>query len=57
MKRADLNGIAVGVALGVPMTIYQNPGNSLAGHIAFVLGVVLFCWVVGHFIGMASKRP
>ena len=43
MKRADLNGIAV--------------GDSITGHTAFVLGVVLFCWGVSRFVGMASKRP
>jgi uncharacterized membrane protein YczE len=57
VKRVDLNGIAVGVTLGVPMTIYQNPANSLAEHIAFVLGVVLFCWAAGRFIAFAANRP
>lgn len=56
MKRADLNGIVIGVALGVPMTIYQNQGYPLSGHTSYVFGVVLFCWAMSRFVSMASKR-
>ena len=55
MRRADINGIAAGVALGVPLTIINNPGNSIPGHIAYVLGVVLFCWGVARLIGAFYK--
>lgn len=55
MKRVDLNGFAAGIALGVPLTIINNPGLSIPGHMTYVLGVVLFCWAMARFIGMFYK--
>lgn len=57
MKQVDINGIAIGVVLGVPMTIYQNQGYPLSRHTGYVFGVVLFCWAVTRFVGMFWKRP
>ena len=57
MKQVDINGIAIGVVLGVPMTIYQNQGYPLTRHTGYVFGVVLFCWAVTRFVGMFWKRP
>jgi hypothetical protein len=55
MKRIDLIGVALGLALGIPMTIYNNPGNSMPGHVAYVIGVTLFCWLVVRFVGRFYK--
>lgn len=50
MKSADKTGISIGLVLGIPMTFYKNDGDSVVGHIAYVVGVTLFCWVVVRFV-------
>ncbi len=57
MSRTERTGILVGLALGIPLTIVKNPNDYLPTHIAYVMGVVLFCWIVARFIGKQSNKP
>lgn len=55
MKAVDKTGVAIGLVLGIPMTFYKNPGDSVVGHIAYVAGVTLFCWIVVRFVSRFYK--
>lgn len=55
MKPVDQIGVGIGLALGIPWTIYKNPGANAPGHIASVLGMTLFCWLVVRFVGRFYK--
>lgn len=55
MRPVDQIGVGLGIALGLPMTLIKNPGNSVVGHIAYVVGVTLFCWGMVRFVGMFYK--
>jgi uncharacterized membrane protein YczE len=57
MTRYGRNGIVAGILIGVPLSIYNNPRALIPEHMAYVLGVILFCWAVGIFIGKFSKQP
>ena len=55
MKQVDQIGVGIGLILGIPMTIYKNPDNSVVDHIAYVAGFTLVCWIIVRFVGRFYK--